>query len=566
MAEFSPVNDQENELDEIDLSENLLASVYQEQEAKPATQQSIERADKKLTENWQAVLKSPDKDSINAYLKSVNDVIQKRKSLIDPQFLEQEKKTAQLLFPGNERAQDLYLLHLEDPKPFSDELKRVSFISKLTGELPETIEKEDLTSNGFVLELRRQAGAPLESFEDFMGNLKIAHHTSKYFQPGTFSAGINENEIADALLLSKEEFRAFRDRYLATGINKNSLSINNDYLTNQDLEAISKLVEQRSITNLSLSQVDVSRATANGLKYLEQLKGLKSLSAKNTFGDNWLPSINKLTGLESLSLRGKEIDSRLMDISPPGPKITDEGLRTLTNLQHLTNLDLRNTDINGIGLSHFKNLKRLNLRSTKLNDNGLASLKEMKNLEWLSLKFAGNREDNKEQLTNKGLANLQGLTQLTHLCLYGTQNINDKTLAYLSNLTKLQYLDLGNAFMTDVGLANLGNLSELKELHIDHHRDNGYRDKGLTHLKGLKNLEVLSLVDMGSSEFHNTVPILKDLNKLRIVYTIVFYGNNREAEMRVDQDRTELKRSNPQIDIRAFVDGYDREQSDSFKD
>jgi hypothetical protein len=68
-------------------------------------------------------------------------------------------------------------------------------------------------------------------------------------------------------------------------------------------------------------------------------------------------------------------------------------------------------------------------------------------------------------LNDTRLANLKGLTELTHVSLYGTQVI-DASLTHLEGLTKLSTLDLRNTHVTDAGLAHLKGLTNLSELYI----------------------------------------------------------------------------------------------------
>ena len=71
----------------------------------------------------------------------------------------------------------------------------------------------------------------------------------------------------------------------------------------------------------------------------------------------------------------------------------------------------------------------------------------------------------KTQVTDKGLACLSRLTNLTQLELQGAL-ITDAGLAHLRTLTELQWLNLQNTQVTDAGLTFLRTLTELEVLNL----------------------------------------------------------------------------------------------------
>ena len=68
-------------------------------------------------------------------------------------------------------------------------------------------------------------------------------------------------------------------------------------------------------------------------------------------------------------------------------------------------------------------------------------------------------------VTDKGLADLQGMTALESLHLEGTA-VTDAGLANLKSLSNLQYLNLFNTAVTDQGVANLQGLKNLKRVYL----------------------------------------------------------------------------------------------------
>ena len=71
------------------------------------------------------------------------------------------------------------------------------------------------------------------------------------------------------------------------------------------------------------------------------------------------------------------------------------------------------------------------------------------------------------QVTDAGLARLQGLTNLRWLHLDHTQ-VTNAGLAHLQRLTSLESLSLRNTQVTDAGLVRLQGLTGLKVLYLDY--------------------------------------------------------------------------------------------------
>jgi internalin A len=80
--------------------------------------------------------------------------------------------------------------------------------------------------------------------------------------------------------------------------------------------------------------------------------------------------------------------------------------------------------------------------------------------------------------------------ELTHLCLYGQNDIGDKDLAKLAGASQLVWLELYGTKVTDDGLRHLAGLSKLEALFIG---ETGISDAGLASLASLKNLKCLNI-------------------------------------------------------------------------
>ena len=121
---------------------------------------------------------------------------------------------------------------------------------------------------------------------------------------------------------------------------------------------------------------------------------------------------------------------------------------TTTEMATLTRLDASNKGIRSLtGLEHATNLQRLNLWYNSISD--VSALSSLTNLTWLRL--------SSNSLSD--ISVLSNLTNLTELHLGGT-SLSD--ISALSNLTNLTTLWLDNNSLSDISaLANLTNLTDL---------------------------------------------------------------------------------------------------------
>jgi Leucine-rich repeat (LRR) protein len=148
-------------------------------------------------------------------------------------------------------------------------------------------------------------------------------------------------------------------------------------------------------------------------------------------------------------------------------------------------VDLRdNKQVSDAGLAHLQGLANLHslwLDGTRLSDAGLAHLEGLANLSGLSLTGT--------PVGDAGLAHVKGLKNLQVLFLPGTR-VGDAGLAHLRGLTNLRLLHLEGTLVGDAGVAHLKGLTNLTYLWLKGTR---VGDAGLAHLKGLTNLVHLDL-------------------------------------------------------------------------
>lgn len=146
----------------------------------------------------------------------------------------------------------------------------------------------------------------------------------------------------------------------------------------------------------------------------------------------------------------------------------------LTNLEGLFIEDAAGLTADGIGhLSGMRKLKELEITTSKLSDAALSRLRSLTSLEYLALE--GN------SFSDAGLANLQDMTQLKELFIgNGDIELTDDGLAHLKRLTSLEFLSIQNHPITDRGLDHLKGMHKLREIDI---KGTGITDDGVKKLQ-----------------------------------------------------------------------------------
>jgi Leucine Rich repeat len=136
----------------------------------------------------------------------------------------------------------------------------------------------------------------------------------------------------------------------------------------------------------------------------------------------------------------------------------------LANVGCLTGLSFlwleQEKNVTNSGLAHLQglvNLRQLYIRRAHVSDAELAHLNGLKKLSTLVLDYT--------QISDAGLAHLSRLTNLSELYISGT-HVSDGGLAHLKGLTKLSRLDLSNTQVSDAGLVQLNRLSNLSHLRL----------------------------------------------------------------------------------------------------
>jgi Leucine-rich repeat (LRR) protein len=272
------------------------------------------------------------------------------------------------------------------------------------------------------------------------------------------------------------------------------------------------LAHLTGLKSLNISRTDI---TDNGMKYIANLKSLESLEMPNRVTDRGMVYVGQLTSLR-----------RLYFNDDGGSQVTNRGMRHLANLKNLEELALTGGRMGDAGLAYIKDLPKLYylfIRGRQFGDNGMIHVKEISSLRMLVF------HEGIAHITDAGLVHISQMPHLETLCLHGMEgvsdggiahlskmpllkrlnidgsHITDKSMAYLEEVKSLEWLDLPqrDQRITDVGLACLGELSNLRKLHINKSslvNHEYYTDKGLETLVRCHKLEELNIGSIGITD------------------------------------------------------------------
>ena len=291
--------------------------------------------------------------------------------------------------------------------------------------------------------------------------------------------------------------------------------ISNPQITDDGLIHLKDLINLRR-----LSLYDNELISEKGITHLKRLRHLNYL--RTNINDkilNVLKSNGQLHALHRAKYKGplrpSGLDSVLhFDLSYT--PITSESFRYISELKNLHSLNLDSTQVSDEWLKHLKDLERLkylDLSRTKITDAGLAHLKDLENLYSLNLE--------KSKIQGDGLKYLKNMKNLKYLTFYSRDITDSLLISVIDNnllhalrhqswypLLKDSSLNLAYTKVSDEGMATIAEkLPSLYSLTLPHQ----ITDKGLSHLKKLKNLSYLYLREckmtkMGIMDFQQSNP------------------------------------------------------------
>jgi len=142
-------------------------------------------------------------------------------------------------------------------------------------------------------------------------------------------------------------------------------------------------------------------------------------------------------------------------------RVTDSGLKFVSQLSHLQFLNISKCHITHHGLDHLADLRDIQIlyldQIPNIGDNIFASLGKLPSLTQLYIWEAAG-------VTNYGMKCLSSLTNLECLDLYSCSGISDEGLQGISTMCKLRFLDLGYMRISNEGIRYLTTLTNLQHL------------------------------------------------------------------------------------------------------
>jgi len=263
-----------------------------------------------------------------------------------------------------------------------------------------------------------------------------------------------------------------------------------------------------------------------GLRHLSKLPRLRYLHLfGKKFTDNGMVHLSKIPNLKTLQVAWlyQLTDKALMHIAEcdkletvsfhDNENITDKGLENLSTIKSLKSLYVHNSQITDEGVKHLskiKSLEHLHLPYRNIGDRGLVYLSNLSNLRQLGISrdYIIDPEMDKGYYTDEGVKVLSKLSQLEELNI-GSRGMSDKSMDYISSLTKLKVLRLGQGnTVTDKGIAKLRALTSLEELGIN------YANMTISGLSALNNLSNLKQLDVEGMKQDGSVLDISGMTKL----------------------------------------------------
>ena len=254
-------------------------------------------------------------------------------------------------------------------------------------------------------------------------------------------------------------------------------------------------------------------------------------TAKDLIDDDIKPLLS-LTNLRSLALNGSK-------------GITDLSLEILKPLQHLENLQIKETSIQKLtGIANFKKLNDIDLASSLVGDEGIANLAAA-NLPNLKVLGIGGIS-----ITEQGFASVAKIKTVKKLLL-GPMELGDSWIKYLADASAVEFLSAKKCNINDNDLAAMQNMRSLRILKIPY---NQVTDAGMEYVAAMPALE--EFITYGNAITANCLPILgtsKTLWEIAASNTDIPYGTLKTWRIKNNFKRKTLpvasapqKSTNPQ--------------------
>lgn len=279
-----------------------------------------------------------------------------------------------------------------------------------------------------------------------------------------------------------------------------SLAVTNSAITDATAEMIVK-----SFPNLTDLDISSNTNMTNGVvKIIGELGKLQRLTLlQNKVNDIGAQRLSKLQELRALDLRGNmEAGDMALEVVGELPKlaafkhrstaVSDSGLEYLARNQTLESLLIQDfviSDQSGPHLAKLGKLSQLEIfRCQGFGSEGVMALKGM-GLTRLTLRDLPNVDD-------RAMEVFDDLPKLKRLYLHELASVSDSGLTHLSGLKSLELLDIWTVpQMTDATVDVIATLPNLKELSI---RATGVTDSAVDKLLAMPSLQALTFKENGS--------------------------------------------------------------------
>ena len=255
-------------------------------------------------------------------------------------------------------------------------------------------------------------------------------------------------------------------------------------------------VEFPRLKSLSIMDGRLTENTFRSVDNLNHLEELVFIHGNRQFTGKSLADVAKLPTLKRLGLNATSIGNHDIMLLARHPQLTkldfgntkkidDVGIERIVRFcPRLTELDvsgLQITNRSARAIARLKHLQDLNIANTRIDDEGLAMIASMAELRTLSLPTT---------TTDVGLAEVGKLTGLRELSMFYPK-VTDAGTAHLVRLQNLESLIFFcHDGVTDESLLHIGRLKQLKYLSMSSNEIKGH---GLSHLNKLSRLERLSI-------------------------------------------------------------------------
>lgn len=337
---------------------------------------------------------------------------------------------------------------------------------------------------------------------------------------------------------------------------------------------IGNIIAFPKLEKLCISHID-SMQGASRILSSEQIASRRRLSLR----DEDLIPLAKLLNLQTLQIDGMPITGkcmrpfsdrnrfqdqgpfdakkRLQRLSLPNTAISDEGLKTISEIQSLRNLGLYKTQITDEGVEHLiklGNLTKLELNGTRVTDKGARTLGALRNLRilnldrrisnstveilqkalpWTTIKKHPYFDETLKPEEGEKVVSFRYTMAVGFLGVIGVQldvehgrvvwvdlgSLSedasppmDSTLQFVGDLHDVRSVGLAETRTTDAGIRHLRGLKKIEEIDL---KGTLVTDEGLSVLSGLKTLETVlldatSVTDKGVAKL-TTLPLLRTM-------------------------------------------------------